>query len=67
MVKTNTMAQIEWRRIGKKAAEEAIKKAIELVVIFIVAGVAYKLIFVAVPAVMVGSIVARIAKIKLLE
>ena len=59
--------KINWNRLLKKAVEDGIKKAIELLILAIAAGVAIKIIMITVPAVTLGAIVAKIVKIRILD
>ena len=59
--------KIEWKRLIAKAVEEAIKKVIELLILAILLGAALKLIVIAVPAVAFGAVIAKLAKIYLLN
>ena len=59
--------KIDWNRLLRKAVEDGIKKAIEVLILAIIAGVALKLIIAAVPAVALGAVVAKIVKVKLLD
>lgn len=61
------MKKILWKKLLVKAAEEAIKKTIELLVLALALGITARLIFVAVPAIIAGSVVAKVTKITLLE
>jgi len=59
--------KIDWNRLLRKAVEDGIKKAIELLILAIVAGAAIKLVIAAVPAVALGAVVAKVIKVKFLD
>jgi len=59
--------KIDWNRLIKKAVEDGIKKGIELTILAIIAGTAAKLIMIAVPAVTLGAVVAKVIKIRFLD
>ena len=42
--------KIRWRKLLKKAAEDGLRKTVELLILAIIAGVALRLVLVAVPA-----------------
>ena len=65
-MKQQKQRKIDWKRMLKKAAEDGIKKAVELIALGIALGVAYRMIIVAVPAVAVGTVVAKVVKVKLM-
>ncbi|MBW2978272.1 hypothetical protein KY331_05485 [Candidatus Woesearchaeota archaeon] len=58
--------KIEWKRLLSKALEDGIKKAIELILIALIVGASIKLILVAVPAVTLGAVIAKLAKLRLM-
>jgi len=66
MKKKQIKKKIDWKRLAKKSMEDAVKKAIELLVVLIVVGAATKLIFVAVPAIAFGSAIAKLINVKFL-
>ncbi|MDP2750008.1 MAG: hypothetical protein Q8O89_04200 [Nanoarchaeota archaeon] len=55
--------KINWRRLGISALENGIKKAIELVVLALLLGAAMKTVLFVVPAVVAGTVFAKIIKI----
>lgn len=59
--------KISWKRLLVKASEDAIKKAVELTVLALILGTAVKVILVAVPAISLGSILAKLFKLVCLE
>jgi len=59
--------KICWKRLLVKALEDAIKKTIEIVILALVLGVTIKMIMIVVPAVSLGSIIAKLIKIKIAE
>ena len=59
--------KIDWKRLLKKAAEDGIKKGIELSIVAVALGMAYKFIFVTVPAVTLAAIAAKLFKVRFLD
>lgn len=66
-MKTKRCKKIDWKRMLLKAAEDGIKKAIELTILALLVGVTIKTVLVAVPAVTMGAVIAKTVKIKMLE
>ncbi len=54
---------VDWKRLGIKAVEEATKKTIELSLVALLVGATFKLILIAIPAVTIGSLIAKLVKI----
>lgn len=59
--------KISFKKLVLKSAEKGIVKAIELAIMAIVMGATLRTMIVMVPAVMVASMVGKVAKIKILE
>jgi hypothetical protein len=58
--------EIQWKRLFAKAAEDVLKKAIELTALAIIIGAYMKIMLVALPAVLAGGILARLIKLRFL-
>jgi hypothetical protein len=58
-----TNKKINWKKLMAKGFEDAIKKAVELLILALLLGATLKLILIAVPAVSLGAIVSKICKI----
>jgi hypothetical protein len=58
--------KIQWKRLLAKAAEDVVKKAIELTALAIILGAYMKIMLVALPAVLAGGILARVIKLRFL-
>jgi hypothetical protein len=56
-----------WKRLAVKSIEDAIKKVVELLIVLLAVGVAYKMVLVAIPAFVVGSVIAKLTKVMFLE
>ena len=66
-METQKQNKIDWSRLLKKAAEEGIKKAVELTALGIALGLAFKVVIATVPAVTLSSIIAKVIKVKFLD
>lgn len=60
---TNETRKIELKRLLLKAMEDGIKKGVEIALIALVVGASLKLVFTAIPGVMLGAIFAKLVKI----
>ena len=56
------LKKINKERLIAKAVENGLKKAIEILIIAFVVGASFKIMMVTVPAVMAGSVLAKIIK-----
>jgi hypothetical protein len=59
--------KVDWKRLLLRSAEAGLVKMIELAVLAFMIGAAFKPLVVAVPAVIGGSIIAKVVKIKIME
>ena len=59
--------KIDWKRLFVKGVEDGLKKAVELSILAILIGMAAKMILLTVPAVTLGSVAAKIVKVKLVD
>jgi len=59
--------KIRWRKLLKKAAEDGLRKTVELLILAIIAGVALRLVLVAVPAFVGGTIAAKLIRVKFFD
>ena len=64
---TKKIKKINWKKLFAKALEDGIKKTIELVVLALLLGATFKLILITVPAVTLGSMVAKLTKIRFFD
>jgi hypothetical protein len=62
-MKRKKQPKIDWQEFVRAAAVDGVKKAIELFILTIIAGIALKYVFVAVPAVIAASFFAKYLKI----
>ena len=57
--------KIDWKRLVARSIEDGMKKGIELIIIAVLLGATFKLLVTAIPAVVLGSVIAKLAKIKI--
>ena len=61
------MKKIDWKRLFRKAAEDGIKKAVELLILLIVLGASSNLIFVGIPVAFVASLTSKTTQLMLFD
>ncbi len=59
--------KISKRRLLSKATENTIMKAVEYIIIGFLIGISFKMLFLTVVGVMIGSVFSKVIKIKLIE
>ncbi len=59
--------KIDWKKLIMQTLESSLRKFVELIVLLILVGITLKLVLMAVPAIAIGTIVAKVVKIKILD
>ena len=62
---TQNKTKIDWKRLTISAIESGLRKAIEVVIIALVAGAAMKFVLASIPAALVATVITKLVKIQM--